>query len=143
MRSARSRAEPSAGPQRARSEAGAAAVEFVLVGVLLLFLSFGVIQVGLILHARNVLAAGAAEGARRAASLNVPVGSGGDVAAELARRSVPGAGRSVTCSAGARTGEGGVPIAEVRCVADLRLAFIPLGSVRLSVTGRALKEVAG
>lgn len=75
-----------------RDETGAAVVDFVLVGTLLLFVTFGVIQVGLVLHARNVLAADAAEGARHAASLAVPIGSGAMVAEDLARRSVPGAG---------------------------------------------------
>ena len=71
--------------RRARDEAGASVVEFVLVGALLLFVAFGVLQVGLVLHARNVLAADAAEGARHAASLAVPVDSG------ASRRHGPGA----------------------------------------------------
>lgn len=125
-----------------RDDAGAAVVEFVLVGVLLLFVTFGVIQVGLVLHARNVLAADAAEGARHAASLAVPVTSGGPVAEELARRSVPAAGRDLSCTARQATGRGGLLIAEVTCVADLHLAFVPMSSVHVSVTGRSLKELA-
>ena len=125
----------------ARDEAGAAVIEFVLVGALLLFVAFGVIQVGLILHARNVLAADAAEGARHAASLNVPVSSGGPVAEELARRSVPGAGRGLTCTSRQTTGSGGLLLAEVTCVADLHVSFVPMGSVHVSVTARSLKEV--
>lgn len=125
-----------------RDEEGAAVVEFVLVGALLLFVAFGVIQTGLVLHARNVLAADAAEGARHAASLSVPVSSGGPVAEELARRSIAGVGRGLACTARQTSGAGGLDLAEVTCVADLHLTFVPLGSVHVSVTARSLKEVA-
>ena len=124
-----------------RDEAGAAVVEFVLVGALLLFVAFGVIQVGLVLHARNVLAADAAEGARHAASLSVAISSGGPVAEELARRSVPGAGRDLTCTARQTTGAGGLLLAEVTCATRLHLSFVPMGSIHVSVTARSLKEV--
>ena len=124
-----------------RDEQGAAVVEFVLVGALLLFVAFGVIQVGLVLHARNVLAADAAEGARHAASLSVPVSSGGPLAEELARRSVSGV-RGLTCTAKQTPGAGGVPLAEVTCVADLHFTLVPRGSVHVSVTARSLKELA-
>jgi Flp pilus assembly protein TadG len=125
-----------------RDEAGAAVVDFVLVGALLLFVTFGVIQVGLVLHARNVLASDAAEGARHAASLSVPVSSGAAVAEDLARRSVSGAAKGLTCTSREAMGAGGLELAEVTCVADLHLTFVPMGSIRLSVTGRSIKEVA-
>jgi Flp pilus assembly protein TadG len=125
------------------SDEGAAVVEFVLVGSLLLFVAMGVIQVGLLLHARNVLAADAAEGARRAASRGVDVATGAFTAEELARRSVPGIGRELSCSARQAAGPGGLAIAEVSCSANLRMTFVPIGSVRVSVTGRSLKEPAG
>ena len=126
-----------------RGEAGAAIVEFVLVGALLLFLTLGVIQVGLLLHARNVLAADAAEGARRAASLTADVAAGGAAAEQLARGSVPGLSRDgLSCRARQTAAPGGAPIAEVTCTADLHMTFVPLGSVHVSVTGRSLKEVA-
>jgi Flp pilus assembly protein TadG len=124
-----------------RDETGSAVVEFVLVGALLLFVMFGVIQVGLVLHARNVLAADAAEGARHAASLSVPVSSGATLAEELARRSVPGAGDGLTCTSRETAGAGGLQLAEVTCTADLHLAFVPMSSVHVTVTGRSLKEV--
>jgi Flp pilus assembly protein TadG len=128
--------------RREKGEAGAAVVEFVLVGTLLLFVTFGVIQVGLVLHARNVLAADAAEGARHAASLSVPISTGGAVAEELARRGVPGAGRDLTCASHQITGADGLAVAEVTCEASLHLAFVPAGSVHVSVIGRSLKEQA-
>lgn len=132
---------PALARMRGRREEGAAVVEFVLVGALLLFVVFGVIQVGLVLHARNVLAADAAEGARHAASLSVPVSSGGPFAEELARHGVPGVGRDLTCTARQTTGQG-LALAEVTCQATLHLAFVPAGSVHVSVTGRSLKEQA-
>jgi Flp pilus assembly protein TadG len=125
-----------------RRDGGAAVVEFVLVGALLLFVAFGVIQVGLVLHARNVLASDAAEGARHAASLGVPVSSGGPYATRMARRSVPGAARDLSCVSRTAAGRDGLLLAEVTCVAELHLAFVPMGSIHVSVTGRAIKEVA-
>jgi Flp pilus assembly protein TadG len=128
--------------RRVRDDAGASVVEFVLVGMLLLFVAFGVLQVGLVLHARNVLAADAAEGARHAASLAVPVDSGAAVATNLARRSVPGLAPGLNCTARQTTGADGLAIAKVTCDARLRLAFLPVGDVHVSVTGRSLKETA-
>lgn len=128
--------------QRTRDDAGASIVEFVLVGALLLFVAFGVLQVGLVLHARNVLAADAAEGARQAASLAVPIDSGADVAKELAARSVPGLASGMSCSAQQVAGPDGMTVAEVTCHAGLHLAFLPVGPIHVSVTARALKEAA-
>ncbi len=125
---------------RARDDAGASIVEFVLVGALLLFVAFGVLQVGLVLHARNVLAADAAEGAREAASLAVPIDSGASVATELARKSVPGLASGLACTAQQVAGPDGMTVAEVTCHAGLHLAFLPVGPIHFSVTGRSLKE---
>jgi hypothetical protein len=76
-RSERHRARPSqARPARhrtpclvspARDDSGAA-VEFVLVGVLVCALFLGILEIGLALHVRNTLVACAAEGARYAAN---------------------------------------------------------------------------
>ena len=52
-------------------DAGAAPVDFVLVGSLLTLLFLGVAQVAIDYHVRNVLAACAAEGARYAANADV------------------------------------------------------------------------
>ncbi len=123
-----------------RADDGTAVVEFVLVGALLLLLTFGAVQVGLVLHARNVLAADAAEGARHAAELGVAVDAGAAHAEELAHRTVPGATRTLSCSARQTAGPAGVLLAEVTCHADVRLAFVPIGAVQLTATGRAVKE---
>ena len=52
----------------ARSERGAAVVDFVLVTVVLVPLVLGIAQVALVLHVRNTLTAAASEGARLAAT---------------------------------------------------------------------------
>ncbi len=67
----------------ASGDEGSAVVEFILVGTLLLFLFLGILQVGLILHIRNTLAADAAEGARHAANLGVAAADGGPYAQAL------------------------------------------------------------
>ncbi|MDO4244082.1 MAG: TadE/TadG family type IV pilus assembly protein [Actinomyces sp.] len=52
---------------RARGERGSAAVDFVLVGVLVIAVSLALLQLALSMHVRNVLTDAAGEGARRAA----------------------------------------------------------------------------
>ena len=52
-----------------RDERGSAVVDFVFVLVLLLPLVFGILQLALVMHVRNTLAAAAAEGARAGAVL--------------------------------------------------------------------------
>lgn len=54
-------------PPRLCSETGSAAVEFVFVGILLTFLTLGVLQLALTLHVKNTIQDAAAEGARWAA----------------------------------------------------------------------------
>jgi Flp pilus assembly protein TadG len=52
------------GTERWTSEEGSAPVEFVFVGILLTFLTLGVLQLALTLHVRNTIQDAAAEGAR-------------------------------------------------------------------------------
>jgi Flp pilus assembly protein TadG len=138
VRSAPSAVEPT--PSR-RSEEGAAVVEFVLVGGLLLLLVLGVVQLALVLHTRNVLSADAAEGARHGANLGRAEASGGTYANTLLQRSAPGAARSISCAGRGETGAGGVPQVAVTCSGSLRLVLVPLGpTLHLSVTGHAVKE---
>jgi hypothetical protein len=61
MRGQRARAR---GRGTLRDDAGSAPVEFVLVGVLLTFLTLAVLQLALALHVRNTVLDAAAEGAR-------------------------------------------------------------------------------
>ncbi|WP_237703001.1 MULTISPECIES: TadE/TadG family type IV pilus assembly protein [Protofrankia] len=125
---------------RPASERGSAVVEFVLVGTLLLFLFLGVVQVGVVLHIRNTLAADAAEGARHAANLNMSEASGGPYAEQLIASSIPGRA-DTTCTSAATTGESGVPLVEVRCQVAVPLTVLPGGAkTTLTVVGHAVKE---
>ena len=100
----------------------------------------GVIQVGLILHIRNTLAADAAEGARHAANLNVPPADGGPYAQQLIAQSIPGRS-DATCTGTAVTGPGGTPLVRVDCEVVVPLVLIPFGDgVTISVSGHAVKE---
>ncbi len=120
---------------------GAAVVEFVLIGALLLLVVMGVVQLALVLHTRNVLTADAAEGARHAASLGRGESSGGPYAQELLRRTLPGAARTISCRGRGETGAGGVPQTAVTCAGSIRLALVPLGPrLDMTVTGRAVRE---
>jgi len=56
--------------RRSRAERGAAVVDFVLIALVLVPLLLGIVQLALVLHVRNTLAAAAAEGARYAATID-------------------------------------------------------------------------
>jgi hypothetical protein len=119
---------------------GSAVVEFILVGTLLLFLFLGILQVGLILHIRNTLAADAAEGARHAANLGVPAADGGPYAQALIARTIPGRADTV-CTGTDVDGPGGTPLVQVTCKVAVPLVLVPLGDgVTITVTGHAVKE---
>ena len=66
-----------------RREAGAAVVDFVLVGSMLTFLFLGIVQLGLALHVRNTLIASASEGARFGARADVDPAIGAERARSL------------------------------------------------------------
>ena len=127
-------------PTRRRSERGAAAVDFVLVVVVLVPLFLGIVQVALVLHVRNTLTAAASEGARYAATVDRTPGAGaartreqisGALAARFARR----------VSAGPMTVRG-APGMRVDVVADVPALGIWGPAVRLHVSGHAVEEVA-
>jgi len=123
-----------------RRDAGAAPVEFVMVGTLLLFLILGVIQVGLFLHIRNTLAADAAEGARHAANLGVAAWDGGPYAQRLIATTIPGRADS-TCTGEPVRDPSGLALVEVRCSVTVPLSLVPLGAKRtIVVVGHAIKE---
>ncbi|WP_322750873.1 MULTISPECIES: TadE/TadG family type IV pilus assembly protein [unclassified Frankia] len=125
---------------RPAGDRGSAIVEFVLVGMLLLLLFLGVVQVGLVLHIRNTLAADAAEGARHAANLNMTDDAGGPYAERLIASSVPGRA-DTRCTSAAVTDPSGVPLVEVRCEVTVPLTFVPFGaSTTIRVVGHAVKE---
>lgn len=116
---------------------GSAAVEFVLVSVLVVLLFGVVFQIGLSLHTRNVLVAAAAEGARYGA--NADRGP-----AEARARTLQTIAQDLT-PAYARRADVAPPtvsdgVVEVRVTAPLPLLLRLTGPVRITVTGHALEE---
>ena len=114
---------------------GAAAVEFVLVGVLVVALFLGVMQVGLTLHLRNVVVASLAEGAREAANADRDCADGTARAYDLVRDAVGqrvADGLSFSCAEG--------EIVAVRARGPLPMVFPPIGSVAIDATAHAYDE---
>lgn len=127
--------------QRLRRDDGSAAVEFVLVGVVLTALTLGVIQLAFALHVRNTLLDAAAEGARFAALAgNIPE-DGADRTRQLITTAV-GADYAGAVTAG-YTEYLGVSATRVTVNAPLPLVG-PFGPPRsLEVTGHAAVELLG
>lgn len=115
-------------------------MEFVLVAVPLLVLLLGVLQVAIYLHVRNVVVAGAAEGARAAAAADRSTSDGGPAAERVLAAGIPG-GVRIACAAGEEPGAGGTVLVAVRCRGGVP-ALLALAGPELPVdaTGHALKE---
>ena len=120
---------------------GAAVVEFTLVSVLLVFLFLLVMQVGLVLHARNVLISAAQDGARFAANADRTAEDGAarttesiseTLGAELAARMVV---TPLPASA-----EDGLPVVGIQVRGPLPFVFAPVGPLSITVEGHALEE---
>ncbi|MEP7055518.1 MAG: TadE family protein [Actinomycetota bacterium] len=127
-------------------DGGAAVVEFVLVGAFVLIpLFLAIVQLALVLHARNIVIASAAVGARYGASADSDAAAG---AAQTCRRihtTLPAVRRSLACSGGYVTGGSGtdpVQLVEVRVDGPVPMFFLPWGSVHISAKGHAVREVA-
>ena len=123
------------------ADEGAAVVEFTLVSVLLLFLFLLILQIGLVLHARNVLVSAAQDGARFAANADRSAADGvvrttesiaETLGADLAARMVV---TPLPASA-----EGGLPVVGIRVSGPLPFVFAPAGPLRITVEGHALEE---
>jgi Flp pilus assembly protein TadG len=124
--------------RRAGDDAGAAVVDFTLVGVLLTFLFLALLQLGLALHIRNTLAASAAEGARYGANADRSPGEGAAVTRELIKASL-----ADSFAGGVTSGTERVSgVLTVYVQVDARLPLVGLlGPPRaISVRGHALEE---
>ncbi|MGY1743841.1 MULTISPECIES: TadE/TadG family type IV pilus assembly protein [unclassified Blastococcus] len=134
-------AEP---PVREDDERGGAVVEFVLVSVLVVVLLLAVLQVAVYVHVRNVVTAGAQEGARYAANADVVVADGGGrtaeiVAAATSERTAAG----LSCTAAEEVDPTGLTLVVVRCTGAVPTLLAGLGDLLpLDVTGRAVREGA-
>ena len=128
-----------------RDDRGAAVVEFTLVSILLVSLFLMILQVGLVLHTRNVMVSAAQEGARLAANADRTAQDGvartqealrGSLGADLlARTDVTPLGRTTTPS--------GAPVVGIQVSGPLPFLFVPIGPLRLTVQGHALDEERG
>lgn len=120
------------------AERGAAAVDVVLVMVVLLPLVAGVLQLALVLYARNTAMAAASEGARYAAAFGMSPGDGATRARQELKRLATGSFvRSVTADATTLDGEPAVAV-----TVDARVPALGLAgpAVSFSVTGHAIEE---
>ena len=129
------------GRDRRRGDDGAAVVEFTLVSILLVALFLLVLQVGLVLHTRNVLVVAAQEGARFAANADrtpldgvartrqaIAASLGRDVADRMAVTPLP-----PTTTAGA-------PVVGIAVSGPLPFVSSLVGPVSITVRGHALEE---
>jgi Flp pilus assembly protein TadG len=122
------------------ADSGSAVVEYTLVSTLLVFVFLGVVQVALVLHARNVLVADAAEGARAAAVRDATIGDGEQECVRLVRQALSNAVAN-TCNGEEIAGSGGEPpLVSMHIRAAMPLTFVPLGKVHLDVSARAIRE---
>jgi Flp pilus assembly protein TadG len=124
-----------------RDDDGAAVVDFVLVSVLVLALFLVVFQVGVVLHARNVLVASAAEGARYAATADRTPEEGAVRAREaIAQALGERVAASMDCHPVLGGAIDGAPVVDIRCTGPLPVVFLPAGPLTITVHGHALEE---
>ncbi len=115
-------------------------VDFVLVSLVLVPLVLGMLQVGLVMHVRNTLAAAATEGARYGATIDRTPADAAHRTREQVRGAV--ADRFAEAVTARRETVGGVPTV----VVTVRASVPPLGlwgpGVGLTVTGHGVHESA-
>lgn len=125
------------------SDDGAAVVEFVLVGAFILIpLFLGILQLALVLHARNIVVASAAAGARFGASADSSAAAGAADACRRIRASLQRADQ-LTCVPDyvSAAGGDGPELVEVRVDGRVPMFFLPWGSPQLSIRAHAVREV--
>jgi Flp pilus assembly protein TadG len=121
-----------------RSQHGSAAVEFVLVSVLVLALFLGVVQVALAVHVRSLATDAAAEGARVAARIDRGPADGVARTRALLTDTLTGAyARDVTAG---RTTLDGAAVTEVTVRTPLPVVGLLGPGGTLTVRGHALEE---
>lgn len=121
-----------------RSESGSAAVEFLLVSVLVLALLLGVVQVALAVHVRSLAIDAAAEGARVAARADRGPADGVARTRALLTGALTGAyARDITAGSAVLDG---VAVTEVTVRTPLPVVGLLGPSGSLTVRGHALEE---
>ena len=124
----------------ARRDAGAAIVDFVLVGTLVTLLFLGVVQLATVLHVRNTLIDCATEGARFGALADSDPASGAERTRELIEADLAPAYAEDVVARSSRVD--GLDTVEVRVRAPLPvIGLFGVGRV-ITVTGHAVAEPA-
>ena len=126
---------------RRRPDGGDATVEFALVSVLVVFLFLLVVQLGFVLHTRNVLVAAAQEGARYGANADRGLGDAEQRALDVVGDALsPAVAARMDRPQAALVEVDGAVVVEVTLAGPMPLVFLPAGPLRLSVRGHALEE---
>ncbi|MCL2614714.1 MAG: pilus assembly protein [Nocardioidaceae bacterium] len=120
------------------SQRGSAVVDFVLVLVVMVPLFVGLVQVALVLHVRNSLAAAAAEGARLAATVDSSPADG--VSRTRAQIAESAGGRFVTSVTPRHVLVDGAPAVEIVVHAVVPALGLGGPGVAFDVSGRAVEE---
>lgn len=123
-------------PSRAADDRGSAVVEFVLVGLLVIVLAMGVVQLALTLHVRNTLLSCASEGAHVGARADRTPADGADRAAELAHAAL--GSRPIDVDAQV-TSAGGPTLVQVTMTTSVPLVGL-WGAGTMSVRAHAIAE---
>lgn len=119
------------GARGAEGERGSAPVESVFSILFVLFFALGVIQVALLLYARNVVMSAAHEGARAAVELGRETRDAEEIVVATVRRAAGGLVRELRV--GTSVGGAGDPVVRVEVTATLR----PIGPLPVALPVRA------
>lgn len=122
------------------ADEGNSTVEFSLVSVLLVGLFLAVLQLGFVLHARNVLVASAQEGARYGANADRGTGDAGARTREVVAGALSGTVADRMSYDARQVVRGGVLTVEVTVRGPLPLVFLPAGPLSVTARGHALEE---
>jgi hypothetical protein len=128
------------GADSAASECGSAVVEYVLVSVLVVVVFLAVAQVALLIDARDVLVADAAEGARTAALRDSSMAAGENECSTLVHQSLAHliTGAADPCTASRLAGE--PQLIAMRIQASVPMTLVPFAHVHLNVLAHAVVE---
>lgn len=125
---------------QASDDRGSSVVDFTLVSVLVVALFLIVMQVGVVLHSRNVITAAAAEGARYAANADRTPQDGVDRARELLRESFSDSTVAQMQITASRMTTDGLDTVAITVRSPLPTVFLPAGPLRITVSGHSLEE---
>lgn len=117
----------------------------MLISVLLVLLLFAVLQMALFVHARNIVSAAAADGARYAANAGVDPSGGETRARQVLRDGLPDAtaGAIVCRAADAVDAVSGLDVARVRCRGRVSMLLLPFDiPLDIDISSTVVKEHA-